>query len=84
MDFVEGLPQSGHAFCIMVVIEKFTKYGHFLPLKHPYTSISVAKLFLDEVYKLHGMPLSIISDQDKVFTSKFWKELLAWLKFSSL
>jgi hypothetical protein len=59
MDFVEGLPQSGHASCIMVVIDKFTKYGHFLPLNHPYIAVSVAKKFLDEVYRLHGMPVPV-------------------------
>jgi hypothetical protein len=46
MDFVKGLPQSGAANCIMVVVDKLTKYAHFLPLKHPYTTQSVAKVFL--------------------------------------
>ena len=49
MDFVEGLPQSGTANAILVVINKFTKFGHFIPLKHPYTTSSVAKLFMDNV-----------------------------------
>jgi hypothetical protein len=75
MDFVEGLPLSGRADSILVVVDKFTKVAHFLPLKHPYTSESVARLFLDNVYKLHGMPHAIISDRDRIFTSAFWKEL---------
>jgi hypothetical protein len=75
MDFVDGLPQSGSANCIMVVVDKFTKYNHFIPLKHPYTAQSVAKQFLNQVYKLHGLPESIVSDRDSVFTSNFWKEL---------
>jgi hypothetical protein len=75
LDFVEGLPQSGQANCIMVVVDKFTKFAHFLPLKHPYTAHSVARLFLDNVYRLHGLPLSIVSDRDSVFTSTFWQAL---------
>jgi hypothetical protein len=71
MDFVEGLPQSGSANCILVVVDKFTKYSHFLPLQHPYTTDSVAKVFLDQFYKLHGMPTSTVTNHDKVFTSKF-------------
>jgi transposase InsO family protein len=59
----------------MVVVDKFTKYNHFIPLKHPYTTQSVAKQFLNQVYKLHGLPESIVSDRDSVFTSNFWKEL---------
>jgi hypothetical protein len=74
MDFIEGLPQSGVVNCILVVLDKFTKYTHFLPLKHPYSAQSVAKLFLDNVYKLYGL---IVSDRDTIFTSTFWKELFS-------
>jgi hypothetical protein len=77
MGFVEGLPKSGQANCILVVVEKFTRYGHFLPLKHPYTASSVAKLYLDRIYKLHGMPLAIISDSDRIFPRRFWQELFS-------
>jgi hypothetical protein len=75
MDFVEGLPSSSHANCILVVVDSFTKYAHFIPLHHPYTTASVAKLFLNNVYKYHGMPSSIVSDRDRVFNSKLWREL---------
>lgn len=75
MDFVEGLPKSGAANCILVVMDEFTKYGHFIPLQHPFTAITVAKVFMQHVYKLHGMPFTIISGRDKVFTSTLWREL---------
>jgi hypothetical protein len=71
MDFVEGLPQSGNANYILVVVNKFIKYAHFLSLKYPFTAVTVAKLFLDNICMLHGMPLAIVSDRDRVFTSKF-------------
>lgn len=75
MDFVEGLPLSGSANAILVVVDKFSKYNHFLPLKHPFSASSVARLFMDNIFKLHGMPLRIVSDRDKVFTSRFWQLL---------
>lgn len=59
----------------MVVIERFSKMGHFVPLSHPYTATQVAQLFMDTIYKLHGMPNTIVSDRDKTFTSSFSKEL---------
>ncbi|WVZ90409.1 hypothetical protein U9M48_036715 [Paspalum notatum var. saurae] len=75
MDFVEGLPRSGSANCILVVVDKFTKYAHFIPLLHPFSTQKVAKVFMHSVYKLHGMPMAIISDRDRIFTSHFWHEL---------
>jgi transposase InsO family protein len=75
MDFIEGLPRSGTVDCILVVVDRFSKYGHFLALSHPFSAPKVAKLFLDQVYRLHGMPDNIVSDRDRVFTSAFWQQL---------
>lgn len=75
MDFIEGLPTSGCANAIMVVVDRYSKFAHFIALHHPFSAASVSKLFLDTVFRLHGMPLSIMSDRDRVFTSKFWQSL---------
>ena len=75
MDFIEGLPTSDHYKSLLVVIDKFSKYGHFIPLKHPFTALQVAQLFMNHVYKLHGLPKTIISDRDRVFTSSVWQQL---------
>jgi hypothetical protein len=75
LDFIEGLPKSKQYDTILVVVDKFTKYGHFIPLKHPYTALSVAQLYFNNVYKLHGLPATLISDRDRVFTSALWQEL---------
>lgn len=52
----------------MVVVDRFTKYAHFISLKHPYTMQHVVDLFLDHIYKLHGLPIVIISDRDKIYS----------------
>lgn len=75
MDFIEGLPSSNKKNFILVVVDHLTKYGHFLPLSHPYTAKDVANEYMVHIYKLHGMPESIISDRDKIFVNHFWQEL---------
>ena len=76
MDFVEGLPVSEGYEVIMVVVDRFTKYAHFVPLCHPFIAATVARAFWDNIIKLHGVPHSIVSDRDRVFTSAMWRALL--------
>jgi hypothetical protein len=75
MDFITGLPKSGNKSVIMVVVDRLSKYAHFFPLHHPFTAPTVAQIFMDQVFKLHGMPNSIVSDRDPTFTYNFWQEL---------
>ncbi|KAJ4801510.1 polyprotein [Rhynchospora pubera] len=77
MDFITGLPKSEGKEVIMVVVDRLTKYAHFMALKHPFQASNVAQVFLDTVYRLHGLPTSIVSDRDPVFTSKFWQALMS-------
>jgi IS30 family transposase len=80
MDFIEGLPLSNGFSVILVVVDRFTKYIHFVPIKHTYSASSIAQVFMDHIVKLHGIRKSIVCDRDKVFRSLFWTELFKLLK----
>ncbi|XP_049351873.1 uncharacterized protein LOC125816323 [Solanum verrucosum] len=74
MDFVTGLPRSFRKFdSIWVIVDRFTKAAHFLPVKTTYTVEEYAKLYIKEIVRLHGVPISIISERGAQFTANFWK-----------
>ena len=76
MDFVGPLPKSasGHDM-ILVIIDRLTKMARFIATYSTTTSKNIAELFLQEVFRHHGLPLSIVSDRDPRFTAKFWQAL---------
>jgi len=77
IDFIVALPRSRGGFdSIMVVIDRLSKRAHFIPTKTTATAEYTAQLFYENVWKLHGLPLKIISDRDKLFTSDFWRSLM--------
>ena len=67
MDFIGGLPKSQGYDTIMVVVDRLSKYAHFIPLTHPFTAKEVAGVFIKEVVRLHRFPTSITSHRDSVF-----------------
>ncbi|CAI7839790.1 unnamed protein product [Closterium sp. NIES-53] len=78
LDFITGLPptNAGHD-AILVVIDKFSKMGHFIPTYTTARTEETAQLFLKHIISQHGIPTTLISDRDPKFTSKFWKELMS-------
>lgn len=75
MDFIEAFPKVGGKSVVLTIVDRFSKYAHFITLGHPYSATTVAKAFFEGIVRLHGFPCSIVSDRDTVFTSNFWSEL---------
>jgi hypothetical protein len=84
LDFFEGLPKSWGKEVILLVVDRFTKYSHFIPLAHPYTVQSVSHAFMDNVFKWNGLPKSIVSDRNWIFTSNMWQAFFFALHASEI
>jgi len=84
MDFITELPLSEGCDQLWVIIDRFTKMAHFLPLrKEGKSAADLAVIFAREVWKHHGLPTDIVSDRDSRFTSETWKEFLQLLGIRS-
>ena len=88
MDFISGFPltQRKHD-SVWVIVDKLTKSAHFLLVRLDYSMDQLVELYVNEIVRLHGVPVSIVSKRDPRFTSRFWKELQSamgtWLNFST-
>jgi hypothetical protein len=81
MDFITGLPTSTKQNdVIMVVVDKLSESDHFIPVKFTCKVIDLAQVFMQEIFRLHGMPKEIVFDRDTKFISNFWKSLMAGLE----
>ena len=70
------MPRTLRGFdAIWVVVDRLTKSAHFLPIKVNFFLERLAKLYIDEIVRLHGIPVSIVSDRDTRFVSQFWRSL---------
>lgn len=74
MDFIESLSKSKGKLAIFAVVDRLTKYSHFMALGHPFLVQAIVQLFLENVFKWHGNLQSIISDKGFVFLNSFWRE----------
>ena len=76
MDFVTGLPRTQRQHdAIWVIVDRLTKSAHCLLVSNDDSLDKLAQLYMEDIVRLHGVPLSIVSDRDPRFTSRFWSRL---------
>ena len=81
MDCINGLPKRMKKNdSIFVFIDNLSKVAHFIPIKSTYKAVNIVNIFLKEIFRLHGIPKIIISDQDVKFTGNFWRSLFFGLE----
>ena len=76
MNFIIGLPPSYGCSVILVVIDRLSKFAHFIPLPARFSAKMVVDTFIQHVVKIHGIPQSIVSNRNRIFTSAFWQGYL--------
>ena len=84
MDLITGLPEDNGFSTILVVVDKQTKYAHFLPCKHNINEEETAKLIHDNIWCHYGLPMQIISDRDARWTGAFWEYLTSLIGIQQL
>jgi hypothetical protein len=76
MDFIVGLPRTQGGYdSLWVIVDRFTKVAHFIPVKTTYMGARLAELYMARIVYLHGVPKKIVSDCGTQFTSRFWEKL---------
>ena len=76
MDFISGLPYTSSGYnAIWVIVDRLIKTSHFLPIKKTYSTERLARLYVNRIVCLHGVPVSIVSEKGATFTLVFWQEL---------
>ena len=85
IDFIVKLPPSIDLVTkesydgIMVVVDRFSKFGRFIPYRETWTTTDLAHVFIKNVVANHGLPIQLVTDRDKLFTSNFWTALMQYL-----
>ncbi|XP_051937775.1 uncharacterized protein LOC127611329, partial [Hippocampus zosterae] len=73
LDFVTGLPPSRGRTVVLTIVDRFSKAAHFVPLSRLPSALETADLLIQHVFRLHGIPLDIVSDRGPQFVSRVWK-----------
>ena len=76
MNWIVDVPESNGYTQIWVIVNRFTKIAHLIPLPTKVSAIDITKIFLKEIWKTHGLQTDIVSDRDTKITSQFWQVLM--------